>query len=385
MTKRRSLLLSFGFLGFLGVVAVIGLWVGTQVEAAILESRAGQVSTFSVDPNEPGFRAFTTSSDTALVLHTAVRTGGGADLLGATLLTGAGGDAGGSVVTIPRTFVDTTGSSVPLNELFNAHGLDAVVDELSNALAIGFGDVVVLDASSWTGLMLLDLPLTLSLRDDLVAQVVGDEAGATEVLLESGTEAFDLTDIALIAAHRNPGEPSLGVALRQQQIWRAWISRTAGAAERPDLFEQQSGFADLIGALANAEVSYRTIATTTVTADNPENTIYEGTPEAIADLIAQIVPFPEPVEAGDRPSVLLLDTSLGQMDEVPVVSAVTRSGGLVTILGNSDGGTSLELEVQVHDESALPVAQEIAERLGYRAPRVVLLEDATTAITVIAG
>ena len=385
--QRRNLLLSSGFFGFLVVIAVIGVWVGTRAETAILQSQAGEVSTFSSDPSAPGLRAFTTSSDTALVLHTAVRAGVGAELRGATLLTGADGAGGGSVVTIPATFVNPEEAGVTLADLFATAGLDAVVDELALSFQIGFGDVVVLDAASWTGLMIADLPLTLSLRDNLVQQVEGDPAdeAATEVVLAAGTRDYDLAEIAVVAGHRNPGEPSLGVALRQQQVWRAWISRTAGTAERPDLFEQETGFARLIGDLASAEVSYRTIATLTLPADDAAATIYEADLDSIGELISQIVPFPETTRLVDRPSVLLLDTSLGAVDQLPVVSTITRAGGLVTVLGNSDGTTAIELEVQIHDESALGVAREIAERLGYGVPRSVPLEDATTAITVVAG
>ena len=181
-----------------------------------------------------------------------------------------------------------------LSRLFEADGLDAVVDELNESLGIGFGEVVVLDAASWTGLMVADLPLTLTLRDDLVTLVnQADPDAATDLLLAAGTRDFALAEIARIAGHRNPGEPALGVALRQQQVWQAWISRTAGTEERPDLFQQSTGFARLIGALANAEVSYRVIDTVTRAASNPQNTTYDANSELIADLISRIVPFPD--------------------------------------------------------------------------------------------
>ena len=386
MTRSRSRVVSLGFAVFLALVVLGGVFVGNAAESAILDSSAGQVSTFSLDPNSPGFRAFTTSTETALVLHTSVNPGVGAELVGATLLAAADNDAGGTVVTIPRTFVDPRSSGVSLSRLFEADGLDAVVDELNESLGIGFGEVVVLDAASWTGLMVADLPLTLTLRDDLVTLVnQADPDAATDLLLAAGTRDFALAEIARIAGHRNPGEPALGVALRQQQVWQAWISRTAGTEERPDLFQQSTGFARLIGALANAEVSYRVIDTVTRAASNPQNTTYDANSELIADLISRIVPFPDAVGPGDRPTVLLLDTSLGALDPLPVASAVARSGGVVSILGNSEAETGLEFEVQVHDSNAMSVAVEIADRLGYPAPRMVPLLDSTTALTVIAG
>ena len=384
MSDRRSRIISLTFLLFLGGVVVAGVLIAQRAETAILQSQSGEVTSAVLDPTEPGFRAFTTSTDTALVLHTAVVSNAGAQLIGVSLLAEADASAGGSVITVPRTFVDQEASGVPLADIFSSGGVDGVVSELNATFGIGFGEVVVLDAASWTSLMVADLPLTLTLREDLVEAVdPADPDGATQVVLASGTRAFTLTEIATIAAHQNPGEPSLGVALRHQQIWTAWISRTAGADERPELLTQETGFVELIGSLASAEVSYRTAETATVIAERPEDTTYEAAGDVIRDVIAEIVPFPESAEPGDRPTVFLLDRSLGVDDLLPVVSGITRSGGLVTIIGNTDGVTQMEPEVQVHDPAAAEVAAEIAERLGYGEPRTVSLDEATTAITVV--
>ena len=387
MTLRRGQVLSASFLGFLILILLGAVWAATQAETAILQSQAGQVTEFPSDPSSPGFRAFTTATETALVLHTAVTAEAGAELVGVSLLTGADGNAGGSVVTIPRNFIDAEQTGLTLADLFRVSGLSAVISELNGSLRTGFGDVVVLDASSWTGLMVDDLPLTLTLRDDLVRPLdaSGIPNAPTEVVLEAGTRGFDLNEIATIAGHRNPSEPALGVALRQQQIWRAWISRTAGDSERTEVLGQERSFASLVGDLSNAEVSYRTIGTRTSPAQFPEDTVYVAQNEMILDLVAQIVPFPEQIPAIGRPTVLLLDNSLGASSQLPVISSITRSGGSVTVLGNTDGVTAQPLEVQVHDPLAQAVAEEIAQRLGYGPPRMVALEDATTAITVVTG
>ena len=360
-----------------------GYLVGRAAQDAILESRSGSISQFTLDPAAPGFRAFTEPTPTALVVHTAVSPAAGAELVGLTMLASADGGIGGTVITIPRTFVNVDGSGRPLAEMFASEGLDAVTAEMRAALGIGFGDVVVLDASSWTTLMRVDLPLELTLRDDLV--VSDEESGGTRVLLAAGTRSFELAEVARIAAHRNPGEPGLGVALRHQQVWRSWISRTAASLERPALFQLESGFVDLIGSLASGEVSYRVLPTETIAGAEPDSTTYAGQPGPIADLVARIVPFPEPAEPGDRPEVLLLDATLGAADAEPVIEAIVRGGGRVTILGNTEAGSGARSEVQVHEDGASAVAEEIAERLGVASPTVVPLVDATAPITVVIG
>ena len=376
-------MLTIGFLFVLVALTGAGYGVFRAAQTAVLESQSGSISEFSLDPAAPGFRAFTEATPTALVLHTTVSPGVGAELVGVTLLTAADGDAGGTVVTIPRTFVDPGSSNTALSELFASEGLDAVTNELRSSLGIGFGEVVVLDASSWTTLMTADLPLLLSLRTDLVA--LSDDGESRSVLLSEGTREFNLTEIARIGAHRNPGEPSLGVALRHQQIWQAWIARTAGTDDRPDLFQLESGFVDLIGTLASAEVSYRVIPTVTQSEPGGEDTLYLAVMSAIDELISSIVPFPEQAFPGERPSVLLLDSSGGEVDHGPVVSSVTRAGGLVTILGNSESGADRTNEVLLHDGDAGSVATAIADSLGFAPPRWVPLDDSTASITVVVG
>lgn len=382
-SSRRSKALSAGF--FVVLVALIGAGysVGRAAQEAILESRSGSISQFTLDPEAPGFRAFTEPTPTALVVHTAVSPTTGAELVGLTLLAAADGGVGGSVITIPRTFVGTNGTERPLADVFSDEGLDPLIVDVKDALGIGFADVVVLDASSWTTLMRADLPLDLTLREDLVLENPGD--GEPRVLLAAGTRSFELAEVARIASHRNPDEPGLGVALRHQQVWRSWISRTAASTERPALFQLESGFVDLIGSLASGEVSYRVVPTTTVASEVPENTTYVALPDQIADLIAQIVPFPEAAEAGDRPDVLLLDATFGAVDSDPVIEAIVRAGGRVTIIGNTEAGSSARSEVQIHDESATAVAEAITARLALEAPTVVPLDDATASLTVVIG
>lgn len=382
-STRRSKLLSTGFLVVLLALGGVGYRVGLAAQDAILASQSGSISQFSLDPTAPGFRAFTEPTPTALVVHTAVAPGVGAELVGVTLLTSADGNTGGTVITIPRTFVDEGGTNRPLSDIFASDGLDVLTAELRGALGIGFSDVVVLDASSWTTLMQADLPLQMTLREDLV--LAAPDEGQDRVLVESGTRAFELLDVARIAAHRNPDEPGLAVALRHQHVWQAWISRTAASTERPALFQLESGFVDLLSSLASGEVSYRVIPFTTIAGAVPGAPTYVGQPDQIADLISQIVPFPESAEAGDRPEVLLLDATFGAVDSTNVIEAVVRAGGRITILGNTEANSDAVSEVQVHDESATAVGEAIVELLGLGPVRQVPLEDATASITVVVG
>lgn len=376
MTEAGRRRLTLAFAGFLIAVVIGGFFVGRSLQVAVLESSSGSVSEVVLDPAAPGFRAFTDATPTLLVVHTTV-TSRGAELVGATILAPAGEGIGGAVVTFQSTFV-VDASSPTLAEVFTSSGLDPLVAQLGAVTGSGFSDVVVLDASAWTSLMREDLPLDVSLRTDLIEV----EQGVSSTLLPSGTRSFDLFDIALIASHQNPSEPSLGLALRQQEIWRSWISRTAGSDERPELFELDTGFSAVIGALASGEVSYRPIPTSTLSDVPPETTRYLADDQAIRELFAQIVPFPQEVEPGDRPPVLLLDSTLGQLDRDEFVQIITASGGRVTILGNTDGEPEAVNRVQLHDPSGAELADVLVDEFGAELEDVPL-EDATAALTVI--
>lgn len=377
MSLNRAQTTTGVFTVLLLVLAAVGYFVSIQARDAILDSRAGSVSEFSLDPSAPGFRAFTEPTPVALVLHTGV-TGGGADLIGASVLSVADGGEGGAVVTLPSTFKSSP-DAIPIGETFRTRGLDAIVDELGAGLRVGFGTVVVLDGSAWTSLMRADLPLTMTIETDLI------DPEDRSVLVAAGTRPFNLVDVARISTHRNEGEPPLGVALRQQEIWRSWISRTAGTADRPDLFELDTGFSAIIGALASGEVSYRVIPTETdaESAVEPEATSYVAVDDEVRDLLATIVPFPEEAVPGDRPTVMLLDATLGDIDRLGVSQSVARAGGRVVILGNTNGAPQDRTQVQVHSDAGEAVAAQIARELGVDAPELVPLVDATAAITVI--
>ena len=151
MSDRARRLTSLVFVCVLAGIAGAGWWVGTQAQEAILDSQAGSVSEFTLDPTAPGFRAFTEPTPAALVLHTGVSTAG-ADLVGASILTPADASTGGTVITLPATFQRQDGAPT-LADAFRRLGLDAVVEEVTTAIGSDVSDVVVLDGSSWTALM----------------------------------------------------------------------------------------------------------------------------------------------------------------------------------------------------------------------------------------
>ncbi len=356
----------------MGVVAA-GAFVGLAAQDAVLESQSGSVSEVILDPGAPGFRAFTESTPTVLVAHTSAI---GGELVGASILTPADASIGGTVITVHSTF-RTDESSPALLNLYNRGGLEEVASTLGEVIGTGFTASLVIDGATWASLIGDDLPLNLTVRTDLVSS-------QGEVVLLGGTREFSGEEIADIVTHQNSGEPSLGVALRHQEVWRAWVSQ-ATSANNSALSDIDGEFAQVFAALRSGEVSFRTIPAITMSRAVTENTTYIADDQAIRALFAQIVPFPSEVVPGDRPPVLLLNASGGEVDEAPFVEAITRSGGRVTILGNATGDPQIVNRVQLHDPVGADLASMISSALGASVPEDVPLEGATTSVTVIIG
>ena len=300
--------------------------------------------------------------------------------MGATILTPADASIGGTVITVQSTF-RADSSSPSLRDLFARGGLDAVASALGEAIGAGFTSTIALDGASWASLIGDDLPVTLTLRTDLV-DTQGDVG---QVVVLAGTREFEGDEIADIVTHQNSSEPSLGVALRHQEVWRAWISQTQDSTDRTALVEFDAGFADVFAALENGEVSFRTIPTVTLATDATENTTYLANESAIETLFAQIVPFPNEIVPGNRPPVLLLDSPRGEVPSGPFAEAITRSGGRVTILGNTTDEPEVANRVQFHDPAGAELARGIGRALGVTNVEEVPVDDATTSVTVIIG
>lgn len=379
--SRRNRWLTPVFAVVLCGLAAAGWGLAREAQDAVLESQSGSISSVNLDPDAPGFRAFTEPTPTALVLHTTVTEEGGAALVGATFLAAADEGRGGTVLSIPSTLVDSSESPQPLDAQFEEEGFAEVVASMKELLGIGFGDVVVLDAGAWVTLMAPDLPLTMTLRTDLTEEVSDTEF---RTLISARTGEFTPAEVAVVAAHTNPGEPAINSARRQQEIWRAWISRTAVADDRPDLFGVNVGFIDLVADLANGEVGYQTVPILSTTAVDGD-TLYRVDDVAVTEIVAQVVTFPIPPEPGGRASVMLLDGTGGGADERSILRDIVASGGQVSIVGNADSAAVAVSEVQVHDAELAEVARAIANRLGTGPPISVPLTEATVAITVVVG
>ena len=373
---RRTATIIFA-LCLVGVVAA-GTFVALAAQEAILDSRSGSVSEAILDPSAPGFRAFTEATPTVLVAHTSQTISG--ELVGATILTPADASIGGTVITVQSTFLPDS-SSPSLRDLFARGGLDAVASALGEAIGAGFTSTIALDGASWASLIGDDLPVTLTLRTDLV-DTQGDVG---QVVVLAGTREFEEDEIADIVTHQNSSEPSLGVALRHQEVWRAWISQTQDSTDQTALVEFDAGLADVFAALENGEVSFRTIPTVTLATDATENTTYLANESAIETLFAQIVPFPNEIVPGNRPPVLLLDSTRGEVPSGPFAEAITRSGGRVTILGNTTDEPEVANRVQFHDPAGAELARGIGRALGVTDVEEVPVDDATTSVTVIIG
>ncbi len=320
---RAPARLSILFAVLLVSIGVTATVVSRAAQRAVLDSQAGAVVEVVNDPDAPGFRAFTNPTPVAAVLHTTIEDA--RPVLRSASVLIASGPSGGTIISVPSHARAEGGSTV--EEAFDEAGLDGAVAVLHDLFGVAFGELVVLDAESWTTLMQRDLPLSMTLRTDLVSI---DRVGASQTLVPAGSRSYELADVAIVAAHRNPGESPLGVAERHQEIWRSWISRTAQAQEPPSLFRVGAGFVDLLGQLTSAEVSYLLIPARASDAET-----FDVDVGALQDILVDVVPMPRPPRPVPGFGVMVLDGGAGEVPMATLIADITRAGATVSVVGNA--------------------------------------------------
>jgi hypothetical protein len=326
------------FVGLLGLMLWQGWETAKEVKGA---NRLEQQN----DPSAPGFQAEVRPTPTRLVAQLDAD-GGLADMV--LLVEGAGG-VGGSAVFIPgTTAVDRGGEIIKLEDVYDQQGWPAVVDSAdllatAGALSVENPDAVVVDGPD--------------------GRTTAFEAGT--VTLEPAQAVQFMTTVGV-------GESPLNRSFRQQLVWDAWFARLAelGEGARPDTAPLGTGegavdLAEVVTSMAQGYVSSEPIPLLRVpvkgengfAADVPE-------PEAIAELVPRIIPFPQSSYPGQRARVRVLNGTRTKDLELLAAAGVVRAGGQVVIIGNADAFGVSATTVEYHDPSWAADAQRIGEALG---------------------
>lgn len=364
--------------GVLLALAAVLLPVLTLVGVRILlESRDGEVVNPVLDPELPGYQALVAPSPTLLAVHTDAE----GQLVGVALLAMAGDEAeGGSVILIPPATMGTAPNigELALEYVQVVNGVDATHALAEVILRIGVDDAIELDHDTWAALTEPLEGLTLSNPDPL--------DGPEGVVFPAGEITLAPDEVGIYLAWLSEGENPLNRLLRQELVWRAWLDAVGddpSATSFPG--EQDRGLARFVPAIAAGVHRLAPLPITPAEVDEGQRPLFLPDEEAIAALVARLVPFPAGARPGDRPLVRLVDASGRREVLEPASRQVALGGGQVVMIGNAEEFGAATTEILIADEQYRAVAESVAEELGVGSVQVIDYIDESVEIIVMIG
>lgn len=340
------------------LLAFSAYWLARRGATEFLDSTGGRIQEVIVDPFAPGYEAIVESTPSVLTVLVGER----GDLASVAIITSDATAADGGVLVFPGVVeID----DVTLNKTFADSGAEAVEVAMGRLINAGFDSVVVLDESSFVDLLGPTGPIELVIPDRLVTR---DAVGTASLTFESGDGSIASEYASLYVGWRNPDENIFVYLSRQFGFWKAMLSnlatdpdalRSAGLAAEGDLAALQS----MLGTVLAGDYELREAAydvagdptgDATATLDN----------DRLADVMAELLPFPKPAAPGERPRVRLLD-GVGDRDELLDYStSLVRAGAQVTVIGNAAEFDVDITRIVVHDGDARDEAEQFAQVLG---------------------
>lgn len=277
--------------------AGIGLaYAGTRI---IRSSTEGEVLEPVDDPTAPGFEALVEPTPTLAVLHDL---DGEIDAI--TVLTLPSPDSGGGgVVFVPtRVIADMPIFGVaPIEAGYDLGTAQVQAEVVGDVLGAGIGEVAVVDAERWAGLVAPVAPLVVDNPDDLYVD--------DELRFPAGEIELEADDVGPYLEARVEGQSELARLFRHETLWRAWLTavQDAGRAEAVP-GELESGVGHFVRELARGTTVLERLpveeGSSEEFADEPT---FVTDPEAVEALVAELIPFPRSPRPGVRERVRVLN------------------------------------------------------------------------------
>jgi anionic cell wall polymer biosynthesis LytR-Cps2A-Psr (LCP) family protein len=357
-------------LGYVGFHAVFNTTQGRSVDA-------------QNDPSKPNYEANVVPTPVLLLAQT---NSSGVSAL--TMLSLAGGDAGGGVLFIPVDTVaapsstsstsSTTSTSAPtrsttskpnsgdktttLATAFAANGQPELIQLTANVVGLSFEQVVLLNDDALAQFIAPAGPLTIH-NPDRLAEI--DASGRTKVVFPAGDVILQATDVSRYLALRNSNESDLARLARHQLVWQAWLAAVRSSSN-PNVVpgETSSGLGRYVRGLAKGNVQFSSLPVTPQVDAATRNETFVPDTNRIAALTTTFVPLPTPANPGDRVRVRLL-SGVGPVD-VPALLAIrlVPANAQVVIVGNADRFDYTTTKIVYYDDGFAPGASELQSLLG---------------------
>ena len=287
--------------------------------ARILRSSTeGEVLLQETDPAAPGYEALVSPTPTLLVIHDV--DGLVVDLTVLTLPDPSAG--GGGVVLVPtRTVSDLPlFGYAPIETAYDLGSADLQAEVVGDVLTTGIGEVVVVDADRWAGLVAPVAPLSIDNPDDI--EVDG------EVRFPAGDLELEADDVGAYLEATQEGESDLARLFRHRTFWAAWLEAVAASGDPSAVpGKLEAGIGRFVRALAGGTTVVETLPVEPVTVeDYDDEPTFAPQSDEVAALVADLVPLPRSPRPGVRPRVRLLNGT-EDLDEARARPRPAAGGG----------------------------------------------------------
>jgi hypothetical protein len=346
----------------LAVVVLLGLfatgvglvYAGTRI---LRSSTEGEVLAEQTDPGSPGYEAMVSATPTMLVVHDV---DGLVQSLTVLTLPDPGAGGGGVVLVPTRTVSEMpTLGLAPIEAAYDLGTADAQAAVVGDVLGAGIGEVVVVDADRWAGLVAPVAPLTVDNPDAL--EVDG------ELRFPAGELELEAEDVGPYLAARAEDESDLARLFRHETFWQAWLDAVA-AAGTPDAVpgELESGIGRYVRSLAAGPVVVETLPVEPTTVEGfDEEPTFVAEEGGVAALVAEVVPFPRSPRPGVRSRVRVLNGTDDLDAARQLVGSLPPVGVEVAVVGNARSLDQETTTIAYVDPSHEEAAEDIRDLLGH--------------------
>lgn len=326
-------------------------YVGSRI---VRESTDGTVVAPVDDPAEAGFEALVEPTPTFALFQ---EVDGALDSV--TVLTLADDGAGGVIMVPDRTVAELPVLGEGPMELSYDLGEPAAGAQAAGVVInAGIGDFAVVDDARWADLVRPVGPLTIENPNEIAVD--------GSVRFAVGTLELAAEDVGPYLAARIEGETDLARLFRHQVFWEAWLAAVA-ANGTPEAVpgELDQGIGRFVRGIAatTPEVVTLPVELSTSTEFGDE-AAFDPDVDAVAALVARLIPFPTSPVPGLRPRVRVLNGTDDTTEAATLAPRLPPLGVEVNLIGNAATASEATTTIGYNAPEFRDEAQAIADLLG---------------------
>jgi LytR cell envelope-related transcriptional attenuator len=347
------------------------VFAGAQV---VLKSNDGRLVPATADPKSPGWQATVPPTQTM-----ALATLNDSGTLSSVALMALTSDTQGSVILIP---VDTQafvfGQPQTLVAAYKSGGSSRLKSAIEALTGTGVDDIMMANSGNWKELVAPAGPLTFDNPDDVIADGVK--------LFSQGRITVLPAQVGAFVEWRNWGEDDTNRLVRQEYLWKAWLTKIAAAPGSTAVpGELDNGIGHFLHAFAHEEVAYDVLPVQVHKLTTAYTMVFLPISAEVRDLVGQDIPFPTAVGGGSRPHIRVLDGTGRLGHGLAAAHNLALAGAQIDAIGNASSFRIAHTQFTVTSERERAEAQKLRNALGVGTVVVDPGADDSVDVTVVLG